>query len=58
MNCGTGYINDYFKDHFVGVPTQLYGQGGLCGVCVQMWCTDAACTDALGERAGGGRRPG
>ena len=97
MNCGMGYVNNYFRDHFAvsspgcevavharlgpelavacvrallrawrlgsltpppprstqqGVPTQLYGEGELCGVCVRRGCTDAASENALGEPPG------
>eukprot|EP00887_Chlorella_sp_A99_P003615 scaffold7.g3615.t1 len=51
---GTGTVvadRDYFKDHFVGVPTSLYGQGELCSVCVRIWCTDAVCEEALVNNA-------
>ncbi|KAG7674463.1 hypothetical protein Ndes2437B_g00729 [Nannochloris sp. 'desiccata'] len=47
MNCGTGYLNDYFKDHFVGVSLPLYGTGEVCGACVQVHCVDAACNAPL-----------
>lgn len=37
-----------------GLPPQLFRDGLLCGACVRVWCVDAACEDALGERHGGG----
>jgi hypothetical protein len=43
MNCGTGYLNDYFKDHFVGVSLPMYRNGEVCGACVQLYCVDALC---------------
>jgi len=42
---------DYFKDHFVSLPTTLYRSGELCGACVRMWCVDSVCTDALVRNA-------
>ena len=47
MNCGTGYLNDYFKDHFIGVSLPLYGRGEVCGACVQLYCVDASCNAPL-----------
>ncbi|GAB4818171.1 hypothetical protein N2152v2_005217 [Parachlorella kessleri] len=47
MNCGMGYLSDYFKDYFVGIPEALYRTGELCGACVRMSCTDTVCQDAL-----------
>ncbi|KAI7835850.1 hypothetical protein COHA_010247 [Chlorella ohadii] len=51
MACGMGYLSDYFKDHFVALPTALYRSGELCGACVRMWCVDSVCTDALVRNA-------
>jgi len=47
MNCGIGYLNDYYKDHFVGVSLPLYGSGEVCGACVQVYCVDASCNAPL-----------
>jgi hypothetical protein len=47
MNCGTGYLNDYYKDHFVGVSLPMYRGGEVCGACIQLYCVDAACAAPL-----------
>ncbi|PRW57741.1 Expansin 1 [Chlorella sorokiniana] len=51
MACGMGFLSDYFKDHFVALPTTLYRSGELCGGCVRLWCVDSVCQDALVRNA-------
>jgi len=47
MNCGLGYLNDFFKDHFVGLPKPMYRDGQLCGLCIRVWCVDSVCQSPL-----------
>lgn len=42
-----GYMNDYFKDNFVGIPMQFYRNGELCGLCMRLWCVDSICKEPL-----------
>lgn len=47
MNCGIGYLSNYFKTHFVAIPKTLFRRGELCGVCLRLWCVDDICTNTL-----------
>jgi hypothetical protein len=47
MNCGLGYMNSHFSNFNVGVSSQLYGKGELCGVCIQLYCVDSVCENPL-----------
>jgi hypothetical protein len=47
LSCGMGYMNDYFKDHYIGISSALYKNGQLCGLCANVWCSDSICPEAL-----------
>lgn len=47
MACGTGYLNDHFKDHFVGLPVALFANASRCGTCVDVFCVDTVCSSPL-----------
>lgn len=51
MNCGIGYINNHFTAHFAAVGKELYRNGEICGVCIQLWCVDSVCEDTLVRNA-------
>ena len=47
LSCGMGYMNNYFKDHYIGISPALYKNGQLCGLCANVWCSDSICPEAL-----------
>lgn len=47
LNCGTGYLNPYFREHFVGISSALYAQGQYCGLCMNVTCVDTVCPRAM-----------
>jgi len=47
LSCGMGYMNNYFKDHYIGISPALYKDGQLCGLCANVWCSDSICPEAL-----------